>query len=255
MTMRRPASVSSRPSSRTGQGSRVRPAVLRCFFGGAFLAVLSLPALAGDPERGVRVYAKCQSCHMVGAEARNRVGPHLNELFGRRAAGLDGYRYSADMARAGADGLVWTAEKLHVFFENPRSLVTGTRMSFRGIAEAEDREDLIAYLRLFSASPRDIPEAEPTAAPRDPDVDPTILAIEGDPAYGEYLSGECVTCHQASGADEGIPSITGWPQRDFVTALHAYKNKHRPHPVMQLVATDLSDEEIAALAAFFEGVQ
>lgn len=230
-------------------------ALCRSLLGVAFSAGLLFPATAGDPERGATIYAKCKSCHMVGSDARNRVGPHLNELFGRKAAAIQGYKYSADMERAGADGLIWDTDKLHVYIENPRSLVTGTRMAFRGIADEKDRDDLIAYLRLFSASPRDIPEAEPTAAVRDPDVHATILAIEGDPDYGEYLSGECVTCHQASGADEGIPSITGWPQRDFVTALHAYKNKHRPNPVMQLVATNLSDEEIAALAAFFEGVE
>lgn len=210
---------------------------------------------AASAERGAALYAKCKSCHMVGTDARNRVGPHLNELFGRRAASLPGYKYSKDMERAGADGLVWDAEKLDVFMANPRALVTGTRMSFRGISDPGDRGDLLAYLRQFSVSPRDIPEAEPTAVKRDPDVDPAILAIEGDPAYGEYLAGECVTCHQASGADEGIPSITGWPQEDFVTALHAYKAKYRPHPAMQLIASNLSDEEIASLAAFFEGVE
>jgi len=245
--MRRLGSVSS--------SALFRGRLVRCLLVGALGAFLHLPANAGDVERGARIYAKCQSCHMVGPDARNRVGPHLNDLFGRKAAALEGYRYSADMKRAGADGLVWDTEKLHLYIEEPRTLVTGTRMSFRGIKDREERDDLIAYLRQFSASPRDIPEAEPTAAPRDPDVDPTILAIEGDPAYGEYLSGECVTCHQASGADEGIPSITGWPQKDFVTVLHAYKNKHRPNAVMQLVATNLSDDEIAALAAYFEGVE
>jgi len=210
--------------------------------------------LGGDAERGAKLYRQCQSCHQIGAGAENRVGPHLNELLGRNAAAVEGYRYSNDMVRAGADGLTWTAESLHVYIENPKALVTGTRMAFRGIEDPKDRDDLIAFLRSYTASPRDIPEAEPTAAPRDPDVDAAILAIEGDPAYGEYLAGECVTCHQASGADEGIPSITGWPERDFVTALHAYKNAHRPHPVMQMIARNLLDEEIAALAAYFEGV-
>ena len=89
----------------------------------------------------------------------------------------------------------------------------------------------------------------------DPDVDPAILAIAGDRDYGEYLSSECTTCHQASGADKGIPSITGWPVEDFVVAMHAYKVKHRPHPVMQMMASRLSEEEIASLAVYFEGVE
>ncbi|WP_424987442.1 c-type cytochrome [Microbulbifer sp. S227A] len=75
--------------------------------------------------------------------------------------------------------------------------------------------------------------------------------IRGDPEFGAYLSGECTTCHQIGGTDDGIPSITHWPVADFVVTMRAYKNKDRPHPVMQMIAGRLSDEEIAALAAYF----
>ena len=210
---------------------------------------------AGDPERGAKVWAKCKSCHVVGEVTRKRQGPHLNDLFGRPAGAIDGFRYSKSMARAGADGLVWTPETLDIYIENPKALVSGTRMAFRGVKDADDRRDLLAFMRQYSASPSDIPESAPTAAPRDPDVDPAILAIEGDPAYGEYLSTECVTCHQAGGEDKGIPSITGWPVEDFVVAMQAYKKQARPHPVMQMMAGRLSDEEIAGLAAYFAQLQ
>jgi cytochrome c len=109
----------------------------------------------------------------------------------------------------------------------------------------------MAYLRIFTASPSDIPEAEPTARADLPDLDPALLAIEGDPAYGAYRASECPTCHQRDGGDEGIPAITLWPTEDFVVAMHAYKQKKRPHPVMQMMASRLSDDEIAALAAYF----
>ena len=89
----------------------------------------------------------------------------------------------------------------------------------------------------------------------DHSVAPEVLAIIGDPAYGEYLSGECTSCHQVSGADDGIPSITNWPKDDFVIAMHAYKEGVRLHPVMQMMAGRLSDEEIAALAAYFERIE
>ncbi len=78
------------------------------------------------------------------------------------------------------------------------------------------------------------------------------IATPGDAAYGAYLAGECLTCHRADGSAEGIPSITRWPTDDFVVAMHAYKNKLRPHPVMQMMAGRLNDEEIAALAAYFK---
>lgn len=164
---------------------------------------------------------------------------------------MEDARYSPGLERMGADGLTWTLETLDVYLENPRSLVSGTRMNFPGLRDPQDRMDVLAYLRLFSDNPRDIPEAEPTAIRSDPDLDPEILAIEGDQAYGEYLSGECTTCHQVDGDMEGIPSIVGWPVEDFVVAMHAYKNKHRPHPVMQMMASRLSDEEIASLAEYF----
>jgi cytochrome c len=210
----------------------------------------------GDPERGKSIYAQCQMCHQVGKGAEHRIGPHLNGLFGRKAGAMEDYtRYSPGLVRAGADGMVWTFETLDVYIQDPRSLVSGTRMNFGGISTPEDRHDLLAYLREFSASPANIPEAEPTAAATNPDLDPEILAIQGDPAYGEYLSGECTTCHQADGSAQGIPAIVGWPTEDFVLAMHAYKRKLRPHPVMQMMASRLSDEEIAALAAYFSDLQ
>ncbi|MEO1549964.1 MAG: c-type cytochrome [Pseudomonadota bacterium] len=77
------------------------------------------------------------------------------------------------------------------------------------------------------------------------------MALEGDLDYGAYLASECTTCHQANGANDGIPGIVGWDTDSFVVAMHAYREKHRTNPVMQMVTARLSDEEIAALAAYF----
>jgi len=205
----------------------------------------------GDAERGEELWQDCAACHQIGAGAIDWVGPHLNGLFGRRAGAHEDFPYSDSLARMGADGLVWTFETLDAYIENPLSLVSGTRMYYEGLPDPQDRADLLAYLRTFSASPRDIPEAPRTADPSDPDLAPEILALEGDPAYGAYLSSECTTCHQADGSAEGIPSITRWPEDAFVIAMHAYKRKLRPHPVMQMIAGRLNNEEIAALAAYF----
>lgn len=75
--------------------------------------------------------------------------------------------------------------------------------------------------------------------------------IAGDAEYGEYLSAECVTCHQLSGADDGIPSITGWDIASFVAVLKSYKTKERDNQAMQLVTSNLGEEEMSALAAYF----
>ena len=77
------------------------------------------------------------------------------------------------------------------------------------------------------------------------------LLAGADVGYGEYLSGECVTCHSQSGVDKGIPSINGLDAEVFATVLHAYKVGDIEHPVMKMVASRLDDEQIASLAAYF----
>lgn len=205
----------------------------------------------GDAEKGAAIWDECSGCHEIGPGAKNAIGPKLNGIFGRKAASLEEFRYSRSLERAGRDGLIWTLETLDAYIDNPRTFASGTRMSYPGLKDAAKRADLLAFLRDFSDRPRDIPEAEPTARRSVPELPPDVLALKGDPEFGEYLASECQTCHQASGADAGIPSITLWPEEDFVLAMHAYKQKLRPHPVMQMMAGRLTEEEIAALAAYF----
>lgn len=223
----------------------------------AVLGALSLVAPAqaneiGDAALGEKVFKKqCSKCHQVGEEAKHRIGPILNGVFGQVAGHHEDFKYSKGMQRMHTDGLTWTLETLDAYITNPRALVSGTRMSFRGLKDDAERAGVLAYLRTYSDSPQDIPEAEPTAVSSAAHVPPEVLAIVGDAEFGQYLSSECSTCHQKDGDDEGIPSIVSWPEEDFVAAMHAYKQKLRPHPVMQMMAGRLNDEEIAALAAYY----
>ena len=112
----------------------------------------STEAPAPDPElvaAGETAFRQCGACHQVGEDAANRVGPHLNDLFGRTAGELDGFRYSSAMADAGAEGLVWTPETLHDFLANPRDYISGTKMSFRGFRDETDIDAVTAYLQTF----------------------------------------------------------------------------------------------------------
>jgi cytochrome c len=77
------------------------------------------------------------------------------------------------------------------------------------------------------------------------------VAAQGDKALGEYLSSECVTCHQITGKYEGIPPIVGWPEGTFIAIMDEYRQKKRPNPIMQTIAGRFSADEIAALAAYF----
>ena len=81
------------------------------------------------------------------------------------------------------------------------------------------------------------------------------VAADDKLAFGQYLSGECVTCHQASGAENGIPAIVGWEPKTFIAVLNACKSKELKNKVMVTIAEALSEDEIAALAAYFATIQ
>ena len=80
---------------------------------------------------------------------------------------------------------------------------------------------------------------------------PQAIFAAGDKALGEYLSSECVTCHQLTGRFDGIPPIVGWPETSFVDVMMQYRVKDRTNTVMQTIAGKLTEEEIAALATYF----
>jgi cytochrome c553 len=79
----------------------------------------------------------------------------------------------------------------------------------------------------------------------------TVPSHAADRELGEYLSSQCIACHQKSGKAKGIPSIVGWDRESFIAIMDAYKRKERENKVMQTIAGSLSDEDVAALAAYF----
>lgn len=221
---------------------------------GFLAAPLPVAAGEGDPARGMQLFGDCKSCHQIGADARNGVGPHLDGLFGRQAGAVEGFKYSGSMKKLGAEGLIWNAFTLDQYLEKPRAYVPGTRMSYRGMSDHRDRIDIIAYLKALS---QEAPAEDPAAPAKGgrPEIGAAAMQLEGDRDYGEYLSSECVTCHQVSGRADGIPSIVGWPRLAFIRALFEYKTNVRSHQVMQNMTVNLGNEEIAALAAFFGSLE
>ncbi|MEM9577896.1 MAG: c-type cytochrome [Pseudomonadota bacterium] len=79
----------------------------------------------------------------------------------------------------------------------------------------------------------------------------TAGPIGSDVEYGAYLSQECKTCHRLDGEGQGIPSFLNLSAPDFVIAMNAFKTRQRQNQTMQMIAGRLSDEDIAALAAYF----
>jgi len=102
---------------------------------------------AGDPTRGSRVFGQCAACHSV-VPGEHMTGPSLATIWEKKAGHVDGFsRYSETLKRA---DVVWTEATLDRWLVNPGKLLPGTSMTFSGIREAKDRQDVIAYLKAVS---------------------------------------------------------------------------------------------------------
>jgi cytochrome c len=104
-------------------------------------------AAAPSAARGEAIYARCGACHAL---AQNRVGPKHCGLFGRTSGSVPGFDYSPAMKRA---RIVWNAQTLDRFLAGPLQAVPGTSMTYDGVPDANERADLIAYLRTADRSP------------------------------------------------------------------------------------------------------
>jgi cytochrome c len=134
---------------------KVRPIFLCMFSMRVLLVPLSVSLLvtacgAGDPDKGKKVFRKCRACHDVGLRAKNKVGPVLDGIVGRKAGTVAGYKYSQANKEAGEDGWVWTEKALLEYLENPKKSMPGTKMVFGGLKIQANREDVVAYLATFA---------------------------------------------------------------------------------------------------------
>ncbi|MGF1462660.1 MAG: c-type cytochrome [Maricaulaceae bacterium] len=121
-----------------------RLAVLAALVGGFALPAAAQDAIPdGDAAAGERIFARCKACHVL-EEGTNRVGPSLYGLFGRTAGSVEGFRYSEANKNS---GVVWNDETLFAYLENPRAYMPGNRMAFGGLRDAQQRADVIAYLK------------------------------------------------------------------------------------------------------------
>jgi len=103
-------------------------------------------AAAQDVEKGQRSFNKCLPCHAVGPGAENKVGPELNGLDGRHAGTGANFNYSDANKNS---GLVWNEATFKDYIRSPQAKIPGTKMTFAGITNPQEIEDLWAYLKQF----------------------------------------------------------------------------------------------------------
>ncbi|HZD25339.1 MAG TPA: cytochrome c family protein [Alphaproteobacteria bacterium] len=103
-----------------------------------------------DPDKGKRIAAKCKVCHSLDKGGANKIGPHLYGVLGRDKASVSDFSYSDALKGLGGK---WTYDDLFHFVEDPQAYAKGTKMTFPGIKKADDRADLLAYLREQNDNP------------------------------------------------------------------------------------------------------
>ena len=101
----------------------------------------------GDAAKGEKVFGKCKACHEIASD-KNKVGPTLHGVIGRKAGTAEGFKYSPAMA--GSD-VIWDAQTIAEYVRKPKEFIPGNKMGFR-VALPADRADIIAFLKRESAA-------------------------------------------------------------------------------------------------------
>jgi len=118
----------------------------------------------GDPAKGEQIFKQCMTCHRIGPDAKNMVGPVLTGVIGRQSGTAPGFSYSDLNKHAGESGLVWNEDLIFQYLPDPNAflkkfltdkgkedLATGTtKMAFK-LAGEQQRKDVIAYIKTFSS--------------------------------------------------------------------------------------------------------
>jgi cytochrome c len=176
-----------------------------------------------DIAAGKAQAAKCQSCHNLDKGGPNQTGPNLWGVLGRKPGSHPGFAYSGAMTDFGAKTPAWDYQHVFEFVKSPQAYINGTKMTFVGIKKAEDRVNLIAYLRTLNDSPPPIPAPNPAAAKA------------AAPASGAPASATPGSPVAASGTAAGKPAVvaTGGPSTNAAGQAQAPKSGAAAAPTAQ----------------------
>ena len=112
------------------------------------LAAWSGSASAQDAAAGEASFRKCLACHAIGEGAKNKVGPELNGLDGRKSGTVEGFSYSDGNKNS---GITWNEAQFKEYIKDPKAKVPGTKMMFAGIKNEKEVDDLWAYIAQYKA--------------------------------------------------------------------------------------------------------
>ena len=161
----------------------------------------------GEAAKGEAVFKKCQSCHTADQGGANGIGPNLFGVLGEGiASGRGGFAFSDDLK---AKGGKWDFATIDTWLKNPKAFAAGTKMTFAGLADGQDRANVILYLNTKGSN---LPLPAVPAAPEGAAAGAApAVAVVGDPVKGEASFKKCQSCHTInSGGANGIgPNLYG----------------------------------------------
>ena len=115
---------------------------------------ISVLMTMGDVANGEKIFKKCAACHSINQGGKNKIGPALYNVVGRKVGNVSDYKYSKALLSYEKD---WTFEELNGFLIKPAKWIKGTKMAYAGLRKEKDRASIIKYLNQNSDNPLPLP--------------------------------------------------------------------------------------------------
>lgn len=154
-----------------------------------------------DPVKGQQIFNKCTACHNAEKGGPNQLGPNLWDTLGEPIGQGKGFAFSDALAKKGG---TWDWHSMDAWLNSPKTFAPGTKMTFAGLSNPQDRADVIAFLNQHSDAPKPLPAAPAaTAAGEGPDNGPQ--KAEKEPVLTEQQAG----ANPKNVGGEGAPKVAG----------------------------------------------
>ena len=157
---------------------------------------------SADPAKGQQVFNKCAACHNADKGGANQLGPNLWDVLGEPIGQGKGFAFSPALSGKGGS---WNWDNLSQWLTSPRAFAPGTKMTFAGLSNPQDRANVIAFLNSHSDAPKPLPTAPApaTAAGAGPNNGPQ--KAEKEPVLTEQQAGK----NPKNVGGEGAPKVAG----------------------------------------------